>query len=192
MASNSESAFRFMDLPTEIRLYVYKFLPTREQHHDIYSTFPGRVLPNEKPTCTTLVIHGLPLAILRVCKEVCAEASPIMTKKILQLRKTRPSVIIDIGTTFALIGGDGVCNRLAEWLEFKTGGATATFDAWVAMQSQPLAPPVSRYIQQVSVQMQRNFRKQVNKHPACRHSEFFVLILMEIHIRGSTLSTKEH
>jgi hypothetical protein len=64
--------FRFFDLPYNVRRQIYCALPLQIKHRDV--DYEGRV-------CLTLIMRGLPLAILRTCKKVIGEAKEILHER---------------------------------------------------------------------------------------------------------------
>lgn len=75
MTQHHDSPFRFLDLPKELRIMVYEYLPRIVRHHElcIYSR-DCKEQPRQK---LTLVINSVPLAILAVCRQIKSEAETI-------------------------------------------------------------------------------------------------------------------
>lgn len=93
MAANSESSnkpFRFLDLPLELRLRVYEFLPVTTRHVQIYwkSVYRGTVW-------CRIVVRTMPLSILATSRRLNAEASTIINPQLEKLTSRPPQFIFD-------------------------------------------------------------------------------------------------
>jgi len=87
---------RFLDLPAELRLMVYDYLPVTTRH----STFKQPVNDPEEPRMRdltiTLVVKFIPaVALLATCKLICNEASPILAHKLEEIRQSPLQLIVD-------------------------------------------------------------------------------------------------
>jgi hypothetical protein len=87
-----QTAFPFMQLPTEIRLMVYECLPVQIKTHD-FST--------NGSSCTasrsfTVVSRYLDLSILLTCRRIHVEATAIMQRKLNDILQTPPRWIMDL------------------------------------------------------------------------------------------------
>ncbi|KAH8793929.1 hypothetical protein BGZ57DRAFT_390916 [Hyaloscypha finlandica] len=68
----TKGLFNFMDLPAEIRVHIY----------DLLLTFPGVIdISSQKPDSSTANNSYPPIAILRTCKKVNEETTPILYGK---------------------------------------------------------------------------------------------------------------
>jgi hypothetical protein len=102
----SESPFRFLDLPKELRLMVYEFLPIKTTHYDIQDLACVRYQTGDKTytwsapsrywsTSINLVIKPLPASILATCKPIYEEAQPIHAKKLDDIFARPARLILD-------------------------------------------------------------------------------------------------
>ncbi|KAF1939325.1 hypothetical protein EJ02DRAFT_457082 [Clathrospora elynae] len=77
------SSFRFLDLPTELRLMVYEYLPVTTRHHVLQDPH------SNTPSTITLVAKSLSVALLAANRLISEEAKQILSKKLAFL-KTEP------------------------------------------------------------------------------------------------------
>lgn len=72
--------FRFMDLPTELRLTIYKRLPRQIKHTKVRYVGGKYPFPAEKVDSTVILItRHLPVAILGISRQIYFEADSIVT-----------------------------------------------------------------------------------------------------------------
>jgi hypothetical protein len=101
MAHQPEQSFRFLDLPPELRVMIYKeiSIDTRTRHHTFHTLPKEDVIfstaPKTAGAAITLVVKSLPTSLLATCRLINVEASPIMKPKIDKLRKEPMRFIID-------------------------------------------------------------------------------------------------
>lgn len=92
-AAQAAQTFRFLDLPLEIRLIIYNFLPITTKHHELvdptppealYEGFP--VLANSaytfKPPPITLVEKNVPVALRATCRQINRESFDAFRRKL--------------------------------------------------------------------------------------------------------------
>jgi hypothetical protein len=84
MATSTTTHFRLLDLPKELRLMIYEFLPITTRRHSI-------VLPDEKEVI--LIIKSLPVCLLSTGRFVSEEARPFMEEKLRYMKNTPPRII---------------------------------------------------------------------------------------------------
>ncbi|KAI4648406.1 uncharacterized protein J4E79_010028 [Alternaria viburni] len=73
--------FRFMDLPSELRLMIYKRLPRQIKHTEVRYVGAAAWPFQDKSVDSTVILitRHLPVAILRISRQVYAEAHGIVT-----------------------------------------------------------------------------------------------------------------
>ncbi|KAH4068007.1 hypothetical protein HBI67_099320 [Parastagonospora nodorum] len=81
--------FRFMDLPAELRLMVYEFIPVTTRHCTVH----GKPFYDKSLTQVVLVTKSLSCSILLASHAVCNEASPVFAVK-LEILRTEPTRFI--------------------------------------------------------------------------------------------------
>ncbi|KAF2262070.1 hypothetical protein CC78DRAFT_582993 [Lojkania enalia] len=80
--------FRFLDLPKELRLMVYGFLPITTIHRTINTSNKEYELEHGSQSIT-LVIERVPLQVLVVCRLIHEEASSILLPRIASISTPR-------------------------------------------------------------------------------------------------------
>jgi len=84
--------FRFMDLPTELRLMVYKRLPRQIKHTEF--RYVGSLFDSTVDSTVILVTRHLPVAVLMASRQVHDEAYVIVTSLIQKfVTESQPRVI---------------------------------------------------------------------------------------------------
>jgi hypothetical protein len=83
-----DESFRFLDLPKELRLMVYERIPVRisERHYN------HKVLNEPHPV--SFIVPCTSVGILATCRQIQAEASAIMSKKMTTILNTPLRVIV--------------------------------------------------------------------------------------------------
>jgi hypothetical protein len=119
-------AFRFLDLPKELRLMVYEaFLPT--QHYDRIQ------ISGSKSTSITLAtpLDRLILPpIIHTCHLIHVEVIAILTQQRDRddLYDNTPRIIMPAGDAIELCKYDGILDEVLNWLEFATSISAAHRD----------------------------------------------------------------
>ncbi|KAF2654225.1 hypothetical protein K491DRAFT_693990 [Lophiostoma macrostomum CBS 122681] len=88
MSSSTTNPFRFLDLPKELRLMVYEFMPVTTRHHAL-------VLPDGKEV--VLIVKSLSVCLLSTCRLISEEAHPIVEDKLRLIKSTPPRIIFHSG-----------------------------------------------------------------------------------------------
>jgi hypothetical protein len=92
--------FRFLELPTELRLMVYEHLEIETRLHTIEDLYPSQFLSvrEDRPPEITIEIKSVSgWGILATCRAVFAEAHPIMASKLQHIRYFEPTrLILDV------------------------------------------------------------------------------------------------
>ncbi|KAF2818955.1 hypothetical protein CC86DRAFT_413334 [Ophiobolus disseminans] len=85
--------FRFMELPTRLRLMVYERLPRSVKH--IYTGRSSSSVPSPRNCKLILITRHVPTSILATCKKIRAEASSIIRRLIRKFILGHTPKIID-------------------------------------------------------------------------------------------------
>jgi hypothetical protein len=93
--SRDDQPFRFLDLPPELRLMVYKEIDPHTRHYRLKDPAFQPNSDDIPPSYITLVTKSLPVALLATCRLINAEAAPILAPKLKKLRKEAPHFIVD-------------------------------------------------------------------------------------------------
>tara|TARA_R110002003_G_scaffold40_12_gene2751 strand:- start:1905 stop:2693 length:789 start_codon:yes stop_codon:yes gene_type:complete len=162
MAALQQAHFRFTELPAELRLTIYEFLPIQTKHV---------VVDNETDAdsaVTTLLIQQVPVQLLRVCRLVHNEAKGILALKLRSVREATPKIIMDAGVKGALLERkDGILTHTVAWFRALRESERADFREWTAKESSRRASPaqLSRstlyFVQQAGIQMLHQWRTRV-------------------------------
>ncbi|KAF1914681.1 hypothetical protein BDU57DRAFT_454576, partial [Ampelomyces quisqualis] len=99
-------AFRFLDLPKELRLMVYNFLPIRTTHlrlepnfdKDDVSWIPSSPNANHNdPHHSITFLHKSldGVAVMRTCRVIASESSAILRPKLSAMRNAPTRVLVD-------------------------------------------------------------------------------------------------
>ncbi|KAH4855833.1 hypothetical protein HBI55_057340 [Parastagonospora nodorum] len=111
---DSQRPFPFQKLPIEIRLMVYECLPVQIKRHDFNTS--TNTPASSKGRSFTTVSKYLDLSILQTCRQVHAEASAIMRKKVLDILETPPRWIIDLSQGVSIHKSGGPLWHISRYL----------------------------------------------------------------------------
>ncbi|KAH7074390.1 hypothetical protein BKA63DRAFT_312775 [Paraphoma chrysanthemicola] len=130
----SESPFRFLDLPTELRCMIYDRIEITASRHvltqseaGIENWFPNPI-DGDRGSSITFIRPRLPLAFLRACRLVKDEAGPILQHKLAKLETLPLRFLVDANAASALASGDTLlrdCFHTPELFTPLTGGDTS-------------------------------------------------------------------
>jgi hypothetical protein len=96
--------FRFLDLPKELRLMVYDFLPIRTTHHQVeleldqeFDRYMNSWLDsfsNDHDPLVRFMHQSINVAILRTCRTIASEASAILLPKLIAMRNAPTRILV--------------------------------------------------------------------------------------------------
>ncbi|KAF2027567.1 hypothetical protein EK21DRAFT_114654 [Setomelanomma holmii] len=161
MAVRHSSTFRFMDLPVELRLMVYDFLPIRTKH----VMFDGGNVEFYAPIITA-VVYQVPVQVLRVCKGIRDDAQSILKVKMKVVKNITPRVMMDTSCTELLLGEDGLLTFNLFWFMALEDNGDADFRKWLAKRTATghslakMQGSVLQFLQQAGLQMLEQGQKQ--------------------------------
>jgi hypothetical protein len=104
--SRDDQPFRFLDLPPELRLMVYKEIYPHTRHYRLKDPVFQPNSADIPPSYITLVAKSLPVALLAICRLINAEAAPVLAPKLKKLRKEAPHFIVDSASYVSLTHED--------------------------------------------------------------------------------------
>jgi len=84
-----------MDLPLEIRLMVYERIPIHIKQHQFTNTTQSRNGAMNSYSFA-VIAKSIELPVLTACRQIYAEASPILQRKMADILSTPPRLLIDI------------------------------------------------------------------------------------------------
>jgi hypothetical protein len=159
MAAQDEGHFRFLDLPAELRLMVYDYLPIRTKQHTLHAT-KTKVSEaiNDRPSAVP-VSHHVSAQILRGCRVLQNEAQAAISRQISKIRNMMPRAIINSSALHLLYGEDGVVTHIIWWLEALHANPEANFDNWMRARQSQMRDDVRQFIQQAAMQMLAQWHK---------------------------------
>ena len=101
----AQNSFRFLDLPTELRLTVYERLTPTTLRHKIERR--NEIPTDDDSTGSSFILSrkSFPVALLRTCKVINREASSIVAKKLRQLEREPIRIIAELATFNKVFNG---------------------------------------------------------------------------------------
>jgi hypothetical protein len=121
---------RFFRLPAELRNMVYKELHITA-HHQEHPWVYGAPTASVQPTTFATVRFTLPLQVLRTCKQIEAEASPVLIPKRETIRKLVPKMIASLQEVHDNSQRDEIyvyLEKVRLWLDQLLSDPFASFD----------------------------------------------------------------
>lgn len=158
-----------LELPAELRLMIYNYLPTTTRHSSILNlhNHEDSTIPNEGTI--KLVLKSVPAALLATCKLIHSEAHPIFGPKISALRNDHPRIIVHPRAFSNRTLLTGILNTISIWMatildngkdlpfSSQEKALQATMKEWSYIKPSDLQPPehkdVFTYIQKSSHQL---------------------------------------
>jgi hypothetical protein len=96
------------DLPVELRLMVYEYLPVTTRHFTFKQPINAPKEPRMRDLAITFVVKSIPVAILATCKLIHNEASPTFARKLKELRESPLQLIVDSPSLKPFVGVSGL------------------------------------------------------------------------------------
>jgi hypothetical protein len=158
-----EEPFRFMDLPKELRLMVYEFIPVQGREFKIRKDLgTGEIaLDDPKPAIKATSYHTS-TQILRVCREVHDEAYPIMKRKFDQIKATTPQTTLYIDALYSRSLLNDFISMVTHWAQALRENDSTDFRHWLERRrndhnsscSLTFPAPMLQFIRQAGIQLQ--------------------------------------
>jgi hypothetical protein len=116
MAAHPRQVFRFMDLPRELRLMIYEFLPITTRHQTLHVSNPGHVEYLHAAVSLTVVLLESSVQVLRVCRVIRHEALATIELQLQRMGEITPRVMVDSSALRLLVGAQSLLfHLLADW-----------------------------------------------------------------------------
>ncbi|KAF2819339.1 hypothetical protein CC86DRAFT_431922 [Ophiobolus disseminans] len=159
MTVHQDHHFRFMDLPAELRLMIYEFLPIQRTPFEIQIRSDGDA-QTEKTTSITLLRHHVSSQILGVSRAVQNEARKEVARKVQEIRELTPRITMDRDVEPLKPTTDKLFTHIMRWLEVLRGKEHTRFCDWitepeVATSSEfaGMPEPMLHFVEQAGIQM---------------------------------------
>ncbi|CAN9375381.1 unnamed protein product [Alternaria alternata] len=146
MANKASQSFRFLDLPAELRIMIYKLMP----NYTFHTRYVKRNSNGDTTSSFTIIRYTAPTAMLATCKMIKDEAEAIILKTRLQIHPIRvdeshipllgsitPRIEADTRALYFLGAEKGPVNTISEWYsriqtnqhtKFEAAFPTCTYD----------------------------------------------------------------
>jgi len=146
MANKASQSFRFLDLPAELRIMIYKLMP----NYTFRTRYVKRNSNGDTTSSFTIIRYTAPTAMLATCKMIKNEAEAIILKTTLQMHPARvvtdqdppldvitPRIEADTRALYFLGAEKGPVNTISEWYsriqtnqhtKFEAAFPTCTYD----------------------------------------------------------------
>ncbi|RYN47762.1 hypothetical protein AA0118_g12115 [Alternaria tenuissima] len=146
MANKASQSFRFLDLPAELRIMIYKLMP----NYTFRTRYVKRNSNGDTTSSFTIIRYTAPTAMLATCKMIKDEVEAIILKTRLQIHPIRvdeshipllgsitPRIEADARALYFLGAEKGPVNTISEWYsriqtnqhtKFEAAFPTCTYD----------------------------------------------------------------
>jgi hypothetical protein len=124
MANKASQSFRFLDLPAELRIMIYKLMP----NYTFRTRYVKRNSNGDTTSSFTIIRYTAPTAMLATCKMIKNEAEAIILKTTLQMHPARvvtdqdppldvitPRIEADTRALYFLGADKGPVKTISEW-----------------------------------------------------------------------------
>jgi hypothetical protein len=166
MSDLQEKSFRFMDLPAELRMMVYEFLPLQQQLFKIWTGVGDEPDTKDDDVAITLVRHSISLQIIRVSRTIHREAQVIMRRKAREILDITPQIIVEASRINRSKSHTGVLTYVSEWLSALHKYNDLQFDDWSTLADFSNLPllalwrrPIRLFVWQTGLQLLRPRQK---------------------------------
>ncbi|KAF2130132.1 hypothetical protein P153DRAFT_339703 [Dothidotthia symphoricarpi CBS 119687] len=121
-ATVDQQPFRFLDLPAELRCWVYKSIEISTTSHVLVRTqalldkrdWPAPPKAQVDESRVTLIRPRIPLEILMTCHLVNEEARPVLNRKMQHCNTQPVQYLVDYSAAWALVGASALRSCLGE------------------------------------------------------------------------------
>ncbi|KAF2650113.1 hypothetical protein K491DRAFT_721074 [Lophiostoma macrostomum CBS 122681] len=185
----TSTPFRFLDLPQELRLMVFEFLPITAVHH----TIKHRLVKDHGEV--KIITHTVAIQILCVNRQIYNEAKSTMYGKLNTFRFSVPRIIMTSNAHAVASGKRGLLPTLFDWLlrlhdnprvKFEQWKATPTFAASALMLNETKYPGVALFIKQSGFKLMNIFNAMKE------HQHFCPLYLNYVNVAFDVTASEEH
>jgi hypothetical protein len=135
MDRHEEEPFRFLDLPKEVRLMVYEFIPVEVRDVKLRMKVDRNNLKfifviEENEPSLTMSLYKTSTQILRVCHEVRDEAHAIMKRKLEQIEQVPPNATLFMDTVAYMIPWEILLEAVTHWTQALLENSHKDFHEW--------------------------------------------------------------
>jgi hypothetical protein len=159
-----EEPFRFLDLPKELRLMVYDFIPVQGREFKIRKDLgTGEIVLDDPNPAITATSYHTSTQILRVCREIHDEAYAIMKRKLDQIKTTTPQTTLYIDAPYSRSLLNDFISMVTHWAQALRENGSRDFRHWLKRRrnghnsscSLTFPAPMLRFIRQAGIQLQQ-------------------------------------